>query len=225
MATFLRAISGPRPLVLILDDLHAADAPSLLLLRFLAGEITDSHMLIVGLARDEGVLERDAAGALLAEIARIPGTHRLELTGLSAADSGDLVRAMARPGVSDPAWIADLHDETEGNPLFLTEVLRLASTDRGGTAELRARPIPPVVRDVIGHRVDQLTTEAVSLLTSASVLGREFTIEALRRLAGLATEDLLPVLDQAISAAIVSDVPGAVGRLRFAHALIRDVLY
>jgi tetratricopeptide (TPR) repeat protein len=225
MATFLRGLSRRRPLVLILDDLHVADASSLLLLRFLAGEINDSNMMVVGLGRDEGVLERDAAGAILAEIARIPGTHRLELTGLSVEDFGDLVRAMAQRDTSDPAWIADLHDETEGNPLFLTEVLRLASTDRGGAADIRARPIPPVVRDVIGHRVDQLAPEAVSVLTSASVLGREFTIEALRRLAGVANEYLLGILDEAIAASIISDVPGAVGRFRFAHALIRDVLY
>ena len=91
-------------------------------------------------------------------------------------------------------------------------------------AEVRLA-IPQSVRDVIARRLTHLSGECYWMLVLASVLGREFALDALARVAGLSEEELLDALDEAMAARVVSDVPGVHGRLRFAHVLIRDSLY
>jgi predicted ATPase len=86
-------------------------------------------------------------------------------------------------------------------------------------------PIPPGVRAVIGQRLRQLSEPCLNLLVAASVMGREFGLEALARLGDVPRNTLLDLLDEAMAERVVSDVPGSPGRLRFGHALIRDTLY
>jgi tetratricopeptide (TPR) repeat protein len=114
--------------------------------------------------------------------------------------------------------IATLHEETEGNPLFVGETVRLLALE-GRIA------IPQSVRDVISRRLAHLGDECNRILVLASVLGREFALDALARLSGVSEDEVLETLDEAMSARVVSDVPGGVGRLRFAHVLIRDTTY
>ena len=85
--------------------------------------------------------------------------------------------------------------------------------------------MPPGVRDVIARRLTHLSEACHDCLVLAAVIGREFALDALARLSGLAEDKLLDVLDEAIAARVISDVPTAPGRLRFAHVLIRDTLY
>ena len=119
-----------------------------------------------------------------------------------------------------------VHAETEGNPLFVGEIVRLLAAERRldepATAPLA---IPQSVREVIGRRLRHLSDECNRLLTLASVLGREFDLDALAAVSGLERGAILELLDEAIEARVVSEVPGAIGRMRFAHALIRDAAY
>src|SRR5919108_4946186 len=85
--------------------------------------------------------------------------------------------------------------------------------------------IPSGIRAVIDQRVGRLPEQCRSFLLPAAVMGREFELDALTRLTGLAPGELLDALDEAMSERILGDVPGAPGRLRFGHALIRDTLY
>ena len=225
-AEFLRAASASRPLVILLDDLHAADASSLLLLQFLARELGLTRVLVVGAYRDVDPVPSASLAAALAAIAREPTTRRLALHGLSATELAEYVERTAGDAASADL-VASLHEETDGNPLFAGEIVRLLVAEgvQPGSSNGVRIAIPESVKEVIARRLAHLSREAGRVLVLGSVLGREFELDALAGLVELAEDDLLDVLDEAVSARVVTDVPAAPGRLRFAHVLIRDTLY
>jgi DNA-binding SARP family transcriptional activator len=222
VSSLLHAAAGERPLTLVLDDLHAADAPSLLLLRFVAGQLAGSPLLLVACYRDgEGGAELVEA---LAELSREPAAHRLSLAGLDHQGTARLLAATMGRAPGDRLALR-VRAETQGNPLFVAEMGRLLATettpgDAGGRL-----PIPRRVTEAIARRVQRLSKPCRDMLVSASILGREFDPEVLEHLSGLAEDDVLAALDEAAAAGLVGEVPGAPGRLRFAHILVRDALY
>ena len=223
---FLRRASASRPLVLVLDDLHAADTPSLLLLQFLARELASMHVLLLGALRDVDPIPGEPLTATLAEVAREPVTRRVSLIGLSEQDVGEYVSLTASE-IASPELTTALYAETEGNPLFVAETVRLLLLERGragpgGTVRLT---IPQSVRDVISRRLAHLSSECNRTMELASVLGPEFSLEPLARVAGMTIDALLETLDEAMAAGVIGEVPGAAGQLRFAHVAIRDTLY
>ena len=225
-AEFLRNAAERRPIVLVLDDLHAADAPSLLLLRFLAREVGSTRLLLLGAYRDVDPLPGDPLSAMLAEVAGESAVRRLVLDGLSETEVAEYVELTASE-IASPQLAATLHGRTVGNPLFVGEIVRLLSVqdELPESADEPRLTIPPSVRDVIARRVSYLSGESKRLLVLASVLGREFAPDVLGRLGGVSDDELLEWLDEAIAARVLSDVPGSPGRLRFEHVLIRDTLY
>src|SRR5262249_51255214 len=124
---------------------------------------------------------------------------------------------------------AAVHRGTEGNPLFVGEAARLLAAEgrleRAGDPAEMGLAIPAGIRAVIGRRVARLPEPCGRVLGLASVFGREFWLPALERLCGASAGELLDVLDDGITAGLVAPVPGAPGRLRFTHVLIRDTLY
>ena len=224
VSAFLRAASQDRPLLLVLDDLHAADEPSLLLLRFVAREMADSRLLVVCAFRDVDPTLKDPLSGTLAELAREGWTSRLGLAGLTKADVAEYVE-LATGNQPAPALVRAIAAETEGNPLFVSEVVRLLESEgplTTGDASLR---IPPGVRAVIGRRVARLSDPCRKLLLGASVLGRELELDVLAGLSELDRDELLDNLDEAMTERVMGVVPGSPGQLRFGHALIRDTLY
>lgn len=224
---FLRNAARAQPLVLVLDDLHAADTPSLLLLRFVAAELAESRIVLIGAYRDIDVEPDHPLAATAAELAREPAAHQLSLRGLSRPDVLRYIELSVGVRPSD-AFVAAVHEETEGNPLFVGELVRLLAAE--GRLEVPEGSalrfaIPQGIREVIDRRLRRLSEECIRVLTLASVLGREFDLQALARVAELEAVELLQVLDEAMAARVVTEVPGALGRLRFAHQLIRDTLY
>jgi DNA-binding SARP family transcriptional activator len=225
-AEFLRSASKSQPIVLVLDDLHAADASSLLLLRFLARELGSMRLLLLGIYRDVDPVPGQPLIEMLVELAREPVTRALSLDGLSEREVGRFVE-LAGSEIASPELVAALHDETEGNPLFVEEIVRLVSVE-GVQLESPcdlAVAVPQSVHDVIARRLAHLSDECNRLLLLASVLGRAFTLEALARVSDVAEDELVDLLDEAIAVRVVSEVAGAPGRLRFAHVLTRDTLY
>ena len=225
LTAFIKRMAAAQPLVVVLDDLHAADEPSLLLLRFVARELGDSRLVIIGAYRDLDPTLADPLKTTVTELAREPVTRSLALAGLAATDVVRFIE-LAAPGAPAAELGPSLHAETEGNPLFVGEIMRLLATEQRlrdpGTGPLA---IPQSVREVIGRRLRHLSSECDRLLTVASVMGREFDIDPLAAVIGLDRDAVLELLDEAIEARVVSEVPGAIGRVRFAHALIRDAAY
>jgi DNA-binding SARP family transcriptional activator/tetratricopeptide (TPR) repeat protein len=215
-ASFLREAGEAQPLVLVLDDLHAADVPSLLLLRFLAQQPAEMRVMVLAIHRDPELAPDHPLAARLTELTR-NATQSLRLRGLPEAD---VTRFIAASQELEPSagLAAAIHRKTEGNPLFVGEVLRLLAAE--GRLE-----IPASVREVIARRLRHLSDDCKRVLTLASVLGREFELDALVRVSERELDEVLELLDEAIAAGVVGEVPGSHGRLRLAHVLIRDTLY
>ena len=215
--------------MLVLDDLHWADQPSLMLLQFVARELGNSRLLLVGTYRDMELSRQHPLAEALGELTRERLFQRVLLRGLSQQDVARFIEVAA--GVDPPSGLAEaVHTQTEGNPLFVTEVVRLLVQEGELTQETGPRDswtvrIPEGVREVIGRRLNRLSQRCNETLTIASVIGREFELRQLTPLVEDISEDrLLEVLEEALSALVIEELPQAVGRYQFTHALIQETL-
>jgi DNA-binding SARP family transcriptional activator/class 3 adenylate cyclase len=225
VSSFLLALAAERPLFVALDDLHAADEPSLLLLRFVAREIASGRLLVLGAYRDVDPTVSGPLASTVAELIREPVTRRIMLAGLEEGDVAQYLELTT--GLPHNEKLAGaIHAETQGNPLFVGEVVRLLAAEgrlgEGGDVRLG---IPQGIRDAIGQRLARLSEECGDLLALASVLGRDFGLDALERTSGIASDELVERLDEAVGERVITEVMGAPGRLRFSHVLVRDSLY
>jgi DNA-binding SARP family transcriptional activator len=226
-ASFLRSIAEARPLVLVLDEVQAADAPSLLLLQFLVRELGESRVLFAVACCDVDPTRAGSVSGTIADLVQQPVTRRVELAGLTRPDVGRLVELTAGLAPT-PELLAGIYEETEGNPLFVGEVVRLLAQEgrlAGGRVDVEQVGFPHSLREVIDSRLRRLSERCMQVLTVASVLGGEFGLMALQSVSALPLDDLLRGLDEAMTARIVAELPGGIGRLRFAHASIRDALH
>jgi DNA-binding SARP family transcriptional activator len=225
-AQFLRNASERRPIVLMLDDLHAADEPSLLLLRFLAQELGSTRVLVVAAYRDIDPIPGKPLTEMLATVIREPFVRRLKLAGLSESEVAEYVGAAA-PEIASAERVAVLHTETGGNPLFVGEIVQLLAVEgvRSESAGEVNLAIPQTVRDVIARRLGHLSQDCNRILVLASIIGREFDLGTLARMGDVSENELLDQLDEAMTARVISDLSPGTARLRFSHVLIRDALY
>jgi class 3 adenylate cyclase/tetratricopeptide (TPR) repeat protein len=228
ITTFLKNASAAHPLVLVLDDLHWSDKPSLLLFQFIARELASARILILGTYRDVEVGRQHPLEQTLAEFARSGTVERVLLRGLTEADVGRFIELTA--GKAPPTALFEaVYRETEGNPFFIHEVVRLLQSDgRLDNPEAVTSwsvEIPQGVRQVIGRRLSALPEECNRVLTIASVIGREFSLPVLALAGKLQNDALLDLLEEAEDARIISEVDGSPGTYRFSHALVRETLY
>ncbi len=223
VARYLKNASAAQPLVLVLDDLHAADRPSLLLLRFLAGDVRATRMLIVATARDVEAARSPETEDAIAALAREGPV--LGLRGMDRDEVGRLVEQVSGT-VPLQATLTAIHQATEGNPLFVREVTRLVATrdrlDRPGRLSFA---IPPSVRSVIRRRMSPLSADAVRVLSAAAVVGRDFELKLVGPASDLSNDRVLESLSEAAALGVVSREPSAVGVYRFTHPLMREVIY
>jgi DNA-binding CsgD family transcriptional regulator/tetratricopeptide (TPR) repeat protein len=229
IARFLIKTSLRQPLVLVLDDLHWADIPSLRLLEFLAQEMADSRLLVVCTYREMELSRQHRLSNTLGALARVRHAIRLHLSGLNAEDVRQYVATAA--GMVPPAWLTSaIHSQTEGNPLFVREVVRFLaqeghfSSPGPAMASGSAIWLPEGVREVIGRRLNLLSATCNDILATASVVGREFALAVLLRASHPRTEEVvLEALDEALAAHIIEETEP--GLYQFAHALVRITLY
>lgn len=236
VVALIELASKSAPVILILDDVHWADSPSLQLLRHLTANLS-GRALIVATHRDSGLSASHPLTELLAALSREQACTRLTLTGLDDGEVVSLVEAAAGHDLDeDGIGLAHaLSRETDGNPFFVSEVLRhLVETravvqDGDGrwiiTTELSDAGLPVSVLQVIGSRVARLGSEAERILAAAAVLGQEFEVDIVCSVTACSEDSVLDVLEAAASSALVDEVRTAPGRFRFAHALIQHTLY
>jgi eukaryotic-like serine/threonine-protein kinase len=223
---FLAAASSEQPLFVTLDDVHAADEPSLLLLRFLGDALAEARVVLVASYR-EGEKRVRELGDVFAELARVG--RRIPLRGLTSEDIEAYVATVtgSRP---TRQVVARLHEVTAGNPFFVGEIVRLLVAE-GSVESLEEsardplRRLPEEVRVLIRRRVAGLSREAVAALRVAAVLGREFDLHLLQRTSGLTPARLLAVLREAAAVGVVAELPSTARRCTFEHELMRETLY
>lgn len=230
LTVFWKRVAGTSGLMLILDNLHCADAASLRFLEFLASEASGERLMILGTYRDIELTRQHPMSNTLGELARHSWVQRLKLAGLTLEESARLVAGVA--GHEAPReLLAAVFAQTEGNPLFLQEMTRyltqegLIGRPASGIGGGALRRIPEGIREVIGTRLNRLSKSCNAMLGSAAVIGRSFRPELLARV----TEEgsvaaCLAALEQAEAMRIVESGHEP-GTYQFTHALIRETLY
>ncbi len=210
----LLALAGAaaRPLVIALDDAHAADQSSLLLLQFVARNLRASRIAIVATSRDSWFHASPQTSGLLAKIARDALHLPLGRLGLD-----DVTRWMTVGAPQLTSHVQRVFDASEGNPLFVGELVA-AARKQPAAAWTSAAALPHGVREAIRAHLALLSAPAARLLEIASVHGREFGLAALADQPGVTG-----LLEEATALGLLGR--GHPDRLRFAHVLLRDELY
>jgi DNA-binding CsgD family transcriptional regulator/tetratricopeptide (TPR) repeat protein len=224
ITTFFKNAAQAQPLMLVLDDLHWADKPSLLLLEFLAKQMADSRMLVLGTYRDSEATRDPPLSDTLAQLYRIPISHSTVLGGLESGAVGQFLQA-ARGTEASQELVDAVYARTEGNPFFISEVIRLLDEEGDTSGAPDTLPIPQGILEVIGQRLGRLSEDCNRVLITAAVIGRQFDFKLL---AGL-TEDttdfqLIELLEEALEARVLQEVSGLNEVYEFSHALVQATL-
>lgn len=207
---FLHERSRRSPLLLVFDDLHAADLPSLELLHFVARSLRARRIAIIGTLRDV-----EAHRAPVAEVLARVGREATRVT-LGALGSEDVARLVEEhTGHADARLTSELVSKTEGNPLFVVEALRML--------DQRSTLAPSGVLAVIASRIDGLDAETSSLLDAASVFGRRVIAQALASATRTSLADVTRRLGDVSARGVLR--PTGDGSYVFSHALVRDAFY
>ena len=228
VAGLLRRLAEARPLLVVVDDLHWADVPSLSLLAFLAAELKDTRLVVVGTYRDVEVTGGQPLAETLGALAREPVVERIPLGGLDRAGVAALIGRTIGTRPAEPL-VQAVADRCGGNPFFITELLRLLQSERRlaapDAAAAARRDIPAGVRDVLRARLARLPAQTSTVLMVAAVAGREFDLDLVEAVTGLEDEAALDAAEAAVLAGLVLEDDRAAGRYRFAHALVRETIY
>ena len=233
---FLRNAAAVQPLLIVLEDLHDADRGTLDMLTHLARNLSGSRLLVVGTYRDVQVDRAHPLSSALAELRRVTSFERIALRGLTQDEVHRMLQAIAGHDVPW-RWAEVVHRQTEGNPLFVQEVMRylveegLLAREGGELQRVGDEPlanrIPEGLRDVIGKRMTRLSDACNRVLSVAAVIGREFSLDVLQRVVGTSEEELFGAIKEARAAGVVEEriAVGASVSYRFTHAFFRQTLY
>ncbi len=224
VASYLVTASRTQPLVVILDDLHGADRATLQLLEFVARSMSGSRLLLVGTYRDVEVRRTHPLQQSLANLTREQLFERVLLRGLTQDDVRRFIELAA--GIEPPEPLVQaVYTNTEGNPLFVSELVRLLVQEGALARSQWTLRIPEGVREVIGRRLDRLSTHAANTLVAAAVLGRQFTLRQLEcAVEDTAKERLLDLVDELTAERLIEELSDSVAAYRFTHGLIRQTL-
>ncbi|TXI45717.1 MAG: regulator, partial [Mycobacterium sp.] len=213
VVAILGVAAASAPVVLILDDLHWATKPTLLLLRHLLRFGDQAKVQVVATYRSTDLDRSHPLAAMLADLHRDGTAHRLNLSGL---DEDEVSAYVAEAGYDDEELGRALASVTGGNPFFLIEALRHVD-ESGGQWDQTS--LPQGVREAVTRRLSRLAPDTNKALGAAAVVGSRFALELVEQVVGA---DLIDAFDEAAKAGIVIEEPG--GRYRFNHALVRQSL-
>ena len=234
VASTLRKAADAQPLLIVLEDLHNADRGTLDMLTQVARGLSGARLLVVGTYRDVEVHRGHPLSEAIADLRRVTSVSRMGLRGLNV---DEVQRMMSSIAVEEVSWgfSEAVHQQTEGNPLFVQEVLRYMveegalgheETRSNGQAPLSIN-IPEGLRDVIGKRLSRLSPECNRVLRIAAVIGRTFRLDVLQRVADVSEDHLFAALEEAEKVAVVEEhyAIGTQPSFSFTHAFFRQTLY
>jgi len=236
ITSFLTRIGAAHPVVLVVDDLHWAAKPTLLLLRHLATADASPTLLILGTYRETDLSRTHPLAEMLADLRRSDDVDRVALHGLDLAEVEEFVTTAAGHVLDDEGQrlVRLLYDETDGNPFFMGQVLQHL-VESGAIVEhdgrwIPGKPadeigIPEGVREVVGRRLARLPASTNEVMAAAAVIGRDFDREVLTRVTDVDPEAVLDALEEAEQANLVTVIGGRGGRYSFVHAIVRSTLY
>ena len=219
VANFLRKIATSRPLLLIIDNLEAADELSLLFLGFVARELSDASILGIIIYRHAKMDQPRPCGQLLQDVT-LRLTKRISLEALSQSDIVQLISRDA-PSGSHPEVVKAIHRNTGGNPMFTEILLHHGLLDWQGRGIRRSTEM---LRPAVERYLSSLSPAAREVLELACVIGNEFEFSLIRAAFGMGSEQTLAVLTEAVSAVVLQRIDAPGRRYRFVQELIRETL-
>jgi DNA-binding CsgD family transcriptional regulator/tetratricopeptide (TPR) repeat protein len=236
VADLLENVSRGRPVLVVVEDGHWADAPTLLMLRHLARSPGGGRLLLLATFRDTEADMPAGLAETLADLRRAEGVVRMRLSGLSGAEVSDLVSRSTGgcPGAELDELASTIHDLTGGNAFLVCELWRAlieTGTVEVSGGEVRVtRPLselgtPESVHEVVGQRLSRLAPTTTELLELAAVAGPEFELEPIRRAGGLTEADLLVALEEAVGSGMIEELHSPRLACRFTHEIVRRALY
>jgi predicted ATPase len=233
----IRDISRENTLVLFLDDLQWADVATLRLMHYIARNIKDERVMLLGAYRSEELRTGRVEAALSEIIQRMAQEERyvsLEVKGLQRDSIGLMVKEILEIEDLPPTFIKKLFEESEGNPYFVEEVVKSLITEGVLKAFTKGEvnlllddmKIPSTIKDVMGRRIGRLDDDAKSIVMLASVIGSRFDFHVLHEASGMEELKLLDAIDSLIEAGLISEEPGTQHEIyRFNHSQVRAVIY
>jgi class 3 adenylate cyclase/tetratricopeptide (TPR) repeat protein len=232
VAQFLIAVSQHKPLVLILDDLHWSDRGVISMLSHVAHFVPEYPILLIGAYRDAEVDRKHPLSGALASLSRLRSFESLPLKGLEGKELADLLELVGDQN-APKELVEALSEATEGNPLFIREVLlhlleegKILRDGQGWSSNLSIAElgIPEGVRQVISRRLQRLSDQANQLLSVASAFNGAFDFEIAAAVAQLDEPVALGAIDEALEAQLLKPGPRSES-FDFSHAMIRHTLY
>lgn len=237
VAGLLAEIAASAPLLVVLDDLHWTDRSTMLLLRHLLRMHGPARVAILGAYRGGNAEREGPLADALADLRHEQLAAEFRLAGLSRERTAELVRAYTGK-LPSLALAHALHERTEGNPLFVLQIVRRLEESgidvgQAGPTELRRLGLPEDLKRVITGRLAGLAPETAECLRAAAVIGRDFDAAVLERVVGLGEEQFMTALEAALDAGSIAPQSVNPARrattvgygYRFAHTLIREALY
>lgn len=231
IAVLVASATQRHPLLLVLDDLHWADKPTLLLLRHVLRRTGTSHLMVLGLFRGPEVGADHPLMDLILDLRRERRFDRLLVEGFDDRETDILVTArLEAPAAA--GFVRSLRTRTAGNPFFMEETLRslveseaVESGEVASERTLEATGVPESVTEVILRRLGRLSGAAGEALTAAAVIGREFELGVVSAVLGESPERVLDTMEEAMTFGLVVEVVDSVDRFAFRHALVREAIY
>lgn len=215
------AAFGQDGLLLVIDDLHWSDAATLDVLRHLARRAPPGRFLVLGTYRDTDVDGHHPLVGVVADLRRAGLAHHVALDGLSIEAVGELLRHSDVAGDHDVA--SRIQHACGGNPFFVNAVIDRLGDPSSATGDHRDLPVPAEIRDVVRARLADLAPSTSSILEVAAVLGPDIDVSLLAAAADAPVDEAITALDRATGGRIVHELD--VGRYRFDHDIVRNVLY
>jgi DNA-binding CsgD family transcriptional regulator len=222
VSQFLDRAARPVPLIVILDDLQWADVASLELIEHLISEPLEAPVLVATSFRSDDVGRRHPLNRVLPALARLPGFQHVELTGLTRREVARYMRGLLAVS-PDEELLTRVHGITEGNPLFVREIINWMLRD-GVPGPGQEVTIPSTIRAMIGQRLDRLSSECDHFLHVAALCGTEFSSDLVAQVADAGLfERISAVLDEARRAHLIEST-GRPAEWRFSHEIIAETL-
>jgi tetratricopeptide (TPR) repeat protein/KaiC/GvpD/RAD55 family RecA-like ATPase len=234
ISQFITNISRETPLLVVLDDLQWTDPSSLLLLHYLARGVQKASLLLLGVYRSTDIDAKHPLSPVLTELNRERLPQSIHLKRMSLSDISEMIKNILEQEDIPTEFCTLVYEKTKGNPFFAEEVIKSLKEEdviyreenKWKIKDVSKIEFPETVKNVLKTRFSRLDDECQNVLTLASFVGNDFTLEALCAVTDIEKSKLLELLDKMFKTGLIKErVIRGQGICSFADILVRDVVY
>jgi tetratricopeptide (TPR) repeat protein/KaiC/GvpD/RAD55 family RecA-like ATPase len=234
VSQFITNISNETPLLVVLDDLQWTDSSSLLLLHYLARGVQKTSLLLLGAYRSTDINDKHPLTPVLTELKRERLPQSVSLKRMSLDDISEMIKQILEQDDIPPEFCNMVYEKTRGNPFFAEEVINSLKEEeiiyreenRWKIEEVAGIELPDTVKNLIKARIGRLDDEHQHVLTMASLVGNDFTFEALQGVIGLEEDKLRKIVDELLKTGLLKHrVVRGEDVCSFTDIIVRDVVY